>query len=134
MRLQSTLSTRAESTESGTDAEYVVLGGGHVGASVARSIRASGHTVTFVDETHDPDDLPGVRGDPTVVVAMPRDRRSLLVAGLVRANFGVADVRVLVRTPERCDLVADAGHEPICATTELSDAVVADLEVLREPA
>jgi trk system potassium uptake protein TrkA len=148
MRLQSTLSTRAESTESGTDAEYVVLGGGHVGASVARSLRASGHTVTVVDETHDPDDLPGVRGDPTdrrtldaagitdaatVVVAMPRDRRSLLVAGLVRANFGVTDVRVLVRTPERCDLVADAGHEPICATTALSDAVVADLEVPREP-
>lgn len=149
MRLQSTQLTSAESTASETDTKYVVLGGGHVGASVAHFLRAAGAAVTVVDETHDPDDLPGIRGDPTdrrtleragitdaetVVVAMPRDRQSLLVAGLVRAHFDVADVRVLVRTPDRCDLVADAGHEPICATTALSDAVVADLGVLREPA
>jgi len=148
MRLQSIVSTSEESA-TGTDDEYVVLGGGHVGSEVARHLRAAGNAVTVVDETHDPTDLPGVRGDPTdrrtldragitdattVVVAMPDDGRSLLVAGLVRARFGVADVRVLVRTPDRCDLVADAGYEPICATTALSEAVVADLERLREVA
>lgn len=137
MSLQSILSTGAESTEPG--AEYVVLGGGHVGAKVTSHLRAAGHAVTVVDETHDPADSSGVRGDPTdrqtleragitdaatVVVAMPRDRQSLLVA----------DVRVLVQSPDRCDLVADAGHEPICATTALSDAIVADVERLYEVA
>jgi trk system potassium uptake protein TrkA len=149
MRLQSIVSPSEESTTTGTDDGYVVLGGGHVGAEVARRLRAAGHTVTVVDEMHDPADQSGVRGDPTdrrtleragitdattVVVAMLDDGRSLLVAGLVRAHFGVSDVRVLVQSPDRCPLVADAGHEPICATTALSDAVVADLERLRETA
>lgn len=148
MRLQSIVSTSEEST-TGTDDEYVVLGGGRVGSEVARRLRSAGNAVTVVDEAHDSTDLPGIRGDPadrrtldragitdatTVVVAIPDDARSLLVASLVRAHFGVADVRVLVRTPDRCDLVAEAGHEPICATTALSDAVVADLERLREVA
>ncbi|MFB6255827.1 MAG: NAD-binding protein [Haloplanus sp.] len=142
MRLQSIVSTSEEST-TGTDDEYVVLGGGHVGSEVARRLRAAGNAVTVVDKTHDPTDPPGVRGDPadrrtldragitdatTVVVAIPDDARGLLAAGLVRAHFGAADVWVLVWSPGRCDLVADAGHEPICVTTALSDAVVANLE------
>ncbi|AZH26940.1 NAD(P)-binding protein [Haloplanus aerogenes] len=149
MRLQSILTTRAESTASGAGHEYFVLGGGHVGTSVARHLRTAGHAVTVVDEAHDPADEPGIRGDPTdhrtldaagitdaatVVVAMPQDGLSLLVAQLVRTRFGVTDVRILVRTPDRCDVVADAGHEAICVTTVLSDAVVAKLETLRQPA
>jgi len=149
MRLQSILTTKAESTAPETDHEYVVLGGGHVGAAVARHLRRAGHAVTVVDETHDPADVPGIRGDPTdrgtldaagitdsatVVVAMPQDGLSLLVAQLVRVHFGVDDVRILVQTPDQCDVVADAGHEAICATTALSDAVVAELAALRQPA
>jgi len=143
MKLISNLSTREESSDTGTT-DYYVLGSGPVGVAVARRLHAAGHAVTVVGETHDPTDLPTVRGNPsdvgtladagiteasTVVVTVPRDARSLLVAQLVRTRFGVSDVRLLVYDPDRYDLVADVGHEPICVTTALSDAVVDDLEM-----
>ena len=120
-------------------AEYVVLGAGGVGVSIAEELRAAGHAVTLVGEQQSTTDLPGVTGRPddrrvleraglsersTVVVATPRDRRNLLVAGLVRSRFGVADCLVLVNAPDRMDAVAAADLEAFCVTSELSAAVV----------
>lgn len=119
--------------------EYYVLGGGSVGQSMAERLRALGHSVTVVDEDHVVGDLPGKQGDPedlrvlqaagvsdtsTVVVATDQDGRNLLIAQLVRAHFDVPEVLVLVNDPDRHGLVARAGHEPVCATTALADALV----------
>jgi trk system potassium uptake protein TrkA len=120
-------------------AEYVVLGAGGVGVSIANGLRAAGHTVRLVGEQQSSTGLPGVAGAPddrrvleragltersTVVVATPRDRRNLLVAGLVRSRFEVADCLVLVNAPDRMDAVAAADLEGFCVTSELSAAVV----------
>jgi Trk K+ transport system NAD-binding subunit len=141
MRLRSTLHENAETSADGTKTDYYVLGGGHLGVAVARQLGVAGHPVTFVGGV-DVADVPSLRGDPssievlcdagvtatsTVVVATPDDGRNLLVAQLVRTHFDVADVFVVVHAPDRAGLVADAGHEPICATTVLADAVVTDV-------
>lgn len=131
--------TRDESTNEETEAEYYILGGEHLGGLLARRLQADGHPVNLVDETSDPDEIPGLQGNPesvrvledagvsdasTVVVATPQDRRNLLIAQLVRAHLDVPNTIVLVNNPDRYDLIADAGHEPICATTVLSNALV----------
>jgi trk system potassium uptake protein TrkA len=140
MTLRSTLHARTETSARGPETDCYVLGGNHLGVAVARRLGAAGHAVTLVDPDPDvdADDLPTVRGDPrdvavlsdagvtelsTVVVATPDDGRNLLLAQLVRTRFGVVDVSVVVHSPDRFDLVAEAGHEPICATTVLADAV-----------
>lgn len=131
--------SRTGGDDSGHEAdEYVVLGGGNLGVSIARRLRTAGHAVRLVDEHRDSTAFPGVTGSPTdrrvleaaalterstVVVATPRDRRNLLVAGLVRAHFEVADLVVLVNTPDRLDAVTTVDHEPFCVTSELSAAV-----------
>mgnify|MGYP006288973675 CR=1 FL=1 len=130
-------STAAEPTGDDAASDDYVLGDAHVGTSIARRLRASGHSVTTVDETYDAGEPPGIRGDPgdldvlcaaglsgasTVVVALPRDSQCLLVAQLVRTAFDVSEVLVLVNTPEGRALVRAADHESIRATT-LSDAV-----------
>lgn len=119
--------------------DVFVLGGAHLGRAVARQLGAAGHAVGVVDETHDPSESPGGRGDPadvavlaeagvadasTVVVATGRDRRNLLVAQLVRAHFDVPRVVVLSNDPDRLDPIADAGHDAVCATTALTEALV----------
>jgi trk system potassium uptake protein TrkA len=118
--------------------DYYVLGGGHVGALLARGLRDAGNAVRLVDERHEVDDVSTVRGDPgtlatlaaadihpdaTVVVATRDDGRNLRLAQLVRTQFDVERVRVLANAPDRYDAFADAGHEPVCATTALSDAL-----------
>lgn len=123
----------------GTETAYYVLGGGHVGVAVARRLRDAGHAVCLVDEDYDHHDIPGYRGDPAdvrvleeagltdtskVIAAAQADRRNLLVAGLVRAHFDVPRVLVLANSPSRATLFEGAGHEPVCATTVLSDALV----------
>lgn len=135
--------TRSASTDPDdrSTTEYYVLGGGHVGKAVAAHLRAAGHATGFVDEAYESDDAPGRNGDPadvqtlraagvpdasTVVVATRSDRRNLLIAELVRAHFDVPEVRVVANVPERSDLFAASGHDPICATTALADAVAGD--------
>ena len=118
--------------------EYVVLGGGHVGAAIAHRLHAAGWPVVLVDETYEPGDVPGIRGDPTslptlraagipegavVIAATGRDRRNLLVAQLVSSHFDVARVRALVNTPDRRDLFTEVGHDAVCVTDALSAAV-----------
>ena len=143
MKLKPIKIATGEASNEDSEATYYVLGGTHVGESVARRLHAAGHSVRFVDETCDSAEIPGIRGDPadirvlkdagisdtsTVVVATPRDTRNLLIAQLVRTHFDASEVLVLVNHPDRYDLVAEAGHEPACATTALSDAVVDGLE------
>jgi trk system potassium uptake protein TrkA len=142
MRLRSRHNQDAETKADGPETEYYVLGGDHLGVAVARRLSAAGHAVTLVDDPPGAADVPSHAGDPsavdvlrdagvsatsTVVVATPNDGRNLLVAQLVRTRFDVARVFVVVHAPERTDLVASAGHEPICATTVLADGVVADV-------
>lgn len=121
-----------------TAADYYVLGGGSLGAAVTERLRADGHHVALVDDGHDPSDLSGFQGDPsdvrtlddagvggasTVVVAAFRDSRNLLIAQLVRAHFDVPRVLVLANEPNRVEPLAAAGHEPVCATSALSEAL-----------
>jgi len=125
------------------DTEYVVLGGDHVGVAAARRLRAADYAVTLVAEGSTPDDVDVLRGDPTdvevleaagvpdaatVVVATGDDGRNLLVGSLVRAHFDVPELVVLVGVPDRVDLVAEAGHVPVCATAVLAEALVGEAE------
>lgn len=127
--------------------ESFVLGGGHVGTSTARRLQAAGHDVSLIDPAADPDDVPGVLGDPadvrvleeagvpdalTVVVATPDDGRNLLIAQLVRARFDVTRILVLVNAPDRYEVVADVGHVPVCVTTAVADTLVDSVERTRE--
>ena len=132
---------RARGSESFGDAEepvHYVLGGGHVGVAIAERLRADGHRNVTVDRSYRPGDVPGFVGDPTdpdvlseagierastVVVAMRSDRRNLLVAQLVRSRFDVPRIIAFVDDPDRCPLFTDAGNEPFCATTALSEAL-----------
>ncbi|ELZ92651.1 NAD-binding protein [Haloferax sulfurifontis] len=114
---------------------YYVLGGRHLGSAIARHLQAAGRAVYVIDEFHERSEIDGVRGDPadvrtleaagvaaasTVVVATASDSRNLLIAQLVRARFDVERVVVLVNTPDRFEMFADAGHKPVCATSVLS--------------
>jgi trk system potassium uptake protein TrkA len=131
-----------ESSEEETNSEYYVLGGGRVGEAVAERLSADGYPTSLVDESYDSSGLSGTRGDPadvrvleeaglsgasTVVVATQLDRRNFLIAQLVRSHFDVSRVLVLANVPERSDSLAEAGHETVCATTALSEALVDDL-------
>ena len=136
--MTSTRSTGNDSSANEDAVTHYVLGGGHVGASVADRLRDAGHTVCVVDESYEPSETCGFQGDPsdvstleaaevgsasTVVVATRSDSRNLLIAQHIRARFDVPRVVVLVNVPDRLDVLADAGHEPICATTALSAAL-----------
>ena len=118
---------------------YYVLGDGHLGAAVARRLREDGRTATTVDTSGGLPKTPGQTGNladvrlledagvadaSTVLVTTSSDSRNLLLAQLVRAHFDVSRVLVLVNSPPRQNIFADAGHEPVCATTALSDALV----------
>jgi trk system potassium uptake protein TrkA len=133
--------TADDRTAGGGDA-YYVLGGGRFGVAVARRLRADGHAVELIDESNDLSEVSGFRGDPadvrileeagvadasTVVVATRSDRRNFLIAQLVRANFEVPRAVVLANTPDRYDLIASAGHEPVCATSVLTDEIAESL-------
>lgn len=136
------------STNEESSADYVVLGGNHVGEAVASRLHAGGHDVVVVTDapssTDDPSstEVSTLEGDPaelstladlglteeaTVLVATRSDARNLLVAQLVRANFDVPRTFVLTNRPDRADTVDAAGHEPICATSAIADAVVEEL-------
>jgi len=124
------------------DSDTFVLGGGNVGETVAARLDAAGHAAAHVDETYAATELPGYRGDPadlrtlraaglapgaTVFVSTPSDRRNLLIAQLVATTFENTRTVVLANARDRFELFADAGHEPVCATTALSEALVDSL-------
>lgn len=118
--------------------EYVVLGGGPIGASIARTLGADKYTVHYIDDSKESADVSDHQSDPskvqsleranlteasTVIVSTRSDRRNLLIAQLVRANFDVSRILVLANDPEKRDLFEKAGHDSICATTAISAAV-----------
>lgn len=122
-----------------TEAEHYVLGGGHIGEVLAKRLSEDGYRVALVDDSYDSSELPGQKGDPaelhtlkeaglsdasTVLVVTQLDRRNLLIAQLVRTHFDVSRILVLSNIPERDTLFEEAGHEPVSATTALSDAIV----------
>lgn len=124
--------TRDNSPGNEGETEYYILGGETVARSTAKRLREEGRTVGVVDETHDDEDIPGEQGNPedvrllaeagvpdasTVVVATGEDSRNLLIAQLVQVHFDVRDIFVLVNDPDRRELVAAAGHEPLCVTS-----------------
>jgi trk system potassium uptake protein TrkA len=142
MKLRSIAHTKPETAADGSDTDCYVLGGGALGIAIARRLCEADRAVTLVGADTDIDDIRSLQGNPstvdvlrdagvtgaaTVVVATPNDGRNLLVAQLVKTRFDVADVFVVVHAPDRSDLVAAAGHEPICATSVLADAVVTDV-------
>jgi len=118
---------------------HFVLGGAHVGMAIAEQIQADGHPVTIVDEKYTSENVSGIRGSPadiellselelqtaaSVVVGTRSDARNFLIAQLVQVHFDVPQITVLVHDPERLPVMAEAGHEPVCVTTALSEAVV----------
>jgi Trk K+ transport system NAD-binding subunit len=120
------------------DAEVYILGGGAVGTALAQRLRESNLDVNLIDVGADPGAVPSRRVDPTysnalaevelpsaatVIVATPGGGRNLLFAQLVRVRFDVERVLVVANNPDRVDMLADAGHDSICASTALADAV-----------
>lgn len=135
MTTTSTLNETNDAPANRTDTDVYVLGGGAVGTVLTKRLREGGHAVTLVDPseeaTHrgDPTDFGaladvGIDSASTVVVAMPTDSESLLVAQQARVRFGVVRVLVLVNHPDRVAVLSDAGHDPLCASTVLADAVL----------
>lgn len=122
-----------------TDADVYVLGDGVVGAEVTRRLLEDDHSVALIDGSSGPGEVPAYRADPTdlsaladagladastVIVATSSDSRNLLAAQLIRSRFDVQRVLVVANDPGRVDVFADAGHDPVCATTALTDAIV----------
>jgi trk system potassium uptake protein TrkA len=137
--------TQIEQTKQGErtgEFTHYVLGGAHVGTAIAEQLRAAGHRAAIVDESYESresGDVPGTAGDPAdvgvlsesgvenasaVVVATGSDRQNLLIAQLVRSRFDRPRVVGFVSDPDLLPLFADAGHEPFCVTTALSEALV----------
>ncbi|MFB6280804.1 MAG: NAD-binding protein [Haloferacaceae archaeon] len=122
------------------EANVYVLGGGSTGVAVARRLRAEDRSVALIDAASasatgvptrraDPTDPAaladaGVEDAPTVVVATPSDSRNLLVAQLAVARFDVDRVVVRANCPTRRRALADAGHDTVCGTTAVADAMV----------
>jgi Trk K+ transport system NAD-binding subunit len=65
----------------------------------------------------------GLETASTAIVATRSDARNLLVAQLARTQFDVPRIVVLVHDPERLGSLAEAGHEPVCATAALSETI-----------
>ena len=121
--------------EGDAETTYYVLGEAHLGTAVADRLREAGHAVEVLETADDRSagtnavdldtltaaDLPP---DATVVVATDSDGRNLLAAQHLRTRFGADRVVVLANAPTRIDAFADAGHEPVCATSALSAAIV----------
>ena len=127
-----------DKTHLDNDQTYYVLGGGSAGIALARHLQADGRSVHFVDDREPPDDIPAIRDDPAdmtvvqhiglppnaVVIAATRsDKRNLLIAQLVGTTTDVRRIVVLTNQPERREPIADAGYEPLCVTTAVSDTL-----------
>lgn len=127
--------TGTDRAEEGEPAGYCVLSGDSVGNEIADRLRADGHDVQLldvgpsVDDTREPRSsvVAELDGVPTVVVATRSDGRNLLLAQQAETRFDVDRVLVLVHDPPRLESFEAAGHEPVCATTALSEAVVDEL-------
>jgi len=131
--------TETRSTDTGTteEASHVVLGDTARGTVIAQRLRADGYPTAVVAETDEEGaDAADVLTDPaaladagvdeasTVIVATRSDGRNLLVAQLARAHFDVPRLLVLANDPSRATALAEAGHEPVCVASAVSESVV----------
>jgi len=127
--------TGTDRAEEGEPADYCVLSGDSVGDEIADRLRADGHDVQLLDvgppmnDASEPRSTVAVRldGVSTVVVATRSDGRNLLLAQQAETRFDIDRVLVLVHDPPRLEPFEAAGHEPVCATTALSEAVIDEL-------
>lgn len=134
-----TISSTNDDSLADADTDIYILGGGPVGTALTQRLRESNRDVILIDIDAGPDEVSGRRVDPsdsnaladvelpsaaTVIVATPADGRNLLIAQLARVRYDVDRVLVVANNPDRVDMLADAGHDSICASTALADAVV----------
>lgn len=124
-------------------AQIAVLGGGHVGAALARHLDDEATTIVFLDPdpaaveragnagvtAHEADttsvrdlDRHDVDGTDLAVVASDDDGSNLLAAQLLRVQFDVEHVVVRVNDPRNVDSFADC-VETVCATSAVADAL-----------
>ena len=122
----------------------LVVGAGRVGASVAKSALAAGHSVSVLDEdplSHERLDAgqttswedsggrftvgtaieidallaAGVEEADIFIAATRGDNTNILVAQIAQRRFGVENVIVRVLDPARADWYAEQGLNVICA-------------------
>ena len=147
-----TLRTRLTDTlaRSSTAPSLLVVSDTYVGSALAADFDAVADLALATDRqavaTAAPDGVRTVVGDLTTVetlaavsdatvavLALSRDRRTLLVAQLLRTRFGVDDVVVLLNDPDRGDVFAETATV-VCGTTRLADALGDAVErTLSEP-
>jgi trk system potassium uptake protein TrkA len=122
----------------------LVVGAGRVGAAVAKSALAAGHTVSVLDEdplSHERLDAgqatswedaggrftvgtaieidallaAGVEEADVFIAATRGDNTNILVAQIAQRRYGVRNVVVRVLDPARADWYAEQGLHTICA-------------------
>jgi Trk K+ transport system NAD-binding subunit len=119
-----------------------VVGGGHVGRTLADRLCADGDRACLVDDTPEAVSaamaagVPVVDGDPmdsvvletaglaeadAVVAATTSDGSNLLIAQLARARFGVERVVVRVNDPDHLETFRPLEYETVCATGNVED-------------
>jgi trk system potassium uptake protein TrkA len=123
----------------------LVVGAGRVGAAVAKSALAAGHTVSVLDEdplSHERLDNEldtsweeaggrftvgtaleidalteaGIAEANTFIVCTDGDNTNLVVAQIARRRYGIDNVIVRVLDPRRADWYREQGLETICPT------------------
>lgn len=126
--------------------KVLIVGAGSVGASIARELQASGHTITIIDikpEAKKRADLPDVRwhigdaceqevlrqGTPedsdVVVAATGDDRANLMVSLLCRSEYGVPRTVARVNNPRNEWLFDESwGVDVAVSTPRLMTALV----------
>ena len=139
-----TLTTNEESP-----AEYVVLGGNHVGEAVASRLHAGGHDVLVVTDAPTSTDAPastGIRtleGNPaelstlgaaglsdesTVLIATRSDARNLLVAQLAKTKFDIEKVLAKANNSDNVEAFKDLDVSTISATMSVAWALDNQIE------
>lgn len=133
-----TIRTRLEDTidHSSADASLLVVSDSYVGPLLASNIDAEGtHLVTDTDrvaaQTSDSvrttvgdvaaaETLDAVTDAPVAVVALQRDQQTLLVAQLLRTQFEVDAIVILLNDPERREAFDHVATSIVCVSTCLS--------------
>ncbi|UPM42168.1 NAD-binding protein [Halocatena salina] len=123
----------------------VIIGGSAVGQTLAERLHTDRNEVVFVDEnahaseqaekrgidTHLIEDIRSVisvdsldvDGTSIIIVATERDSTNLLIAQLVRNQFGVRRLIVRVNDPRNWSMFTDLGFDAVCSTGVLATAL-----------
>ncbi|MFC6823522.1 potassium channel family protein [Halopelagius fulvigenes] len=125
--------------------QTLIVGGGHVGRLLAGQMDERRGTVRFVDDSETAVrrarengvpareatltslrslDEVGVGDAETAIAVSLEDSVNMLVVQLLRCQFGVPRVIVLVNDPRNRDAFDELGVESICASTAITGAVL----------